>query len=221
MKHAFVVATLVATIALPFIARAEEGDEEDRVAIQRRKYQMAHELRLSVGTMPVDPFQKGWSGSLSYAVHFGDIAWEVFQVTGAYLTSTDLRDDLIDTFAIPPEDFAAPRFMATTGLEVTPFYGKQAVFNDAVVHQSFLVGLYGGVVFGDRETLGKTFADVRPVAGLGLGWRIFATKTTSVRLDARDFVSFRRAIRQNEKFDVENVLLVTLSISFNMGRDDA
>ena len=32
---------------------------------------------------------------------------------------------------------------------------------------------------------------------------------------------FRRAIRANEKFDVENVLMTTLSISFNFGRDDA
>lgn len=221
MKHAFVVAALVATIALPLVARAQEGDEDDRVAIQRRKYQMAHELRLSIGTMPVDPFQKGWSGSLSYSVHFGDFAWEVFQVTGAYLTSTDLRDDLIDTFAIPPEDFAAPRFMATTGFEITPFYGKQAVFNDTVVHQAFLIGLYGGVVFGDRETLPKTFEDLRPIAGLGLGWRIFTSKATSLRIDARDFASFRRAIRQTEKFEVENVLLITLSISFNIWRDDA
>jgi hypothetical protein len=212
----------IALLAMPGLARAadDEGDGE-RAAIQRLKYKMAHELRLSLGAMPVDPFQKGWSGSLSYTVHFDYVAWEVFQVTGALLTSTDLRNELIDTFAIPPEDFAAPRFAATTGLEVTPFYGKQALVNDLILHQSFIVGIHGGAVFGDRESITKTLTDARPAIGAGLGWRFFLDKTFSLRIDARDFAAFRRAVRQNEKFDVENVLLVTLSISINMGRDDA
>ena len=182
---------------------------------------MAHELRLSLGSMPVDPFQKGWSASLAYTVHFDYFAWEVLQISAAYLTSTDLRNRLIDTFAIPPEDFAAPRFVAMTGLEVTPFYGKQALFNDSIMHQSFLVGLYGGVVFGAREDIVKTLEDFRPALGLGVGWRIYGTKAISVRVDVRDLIAFRRAIRQNERFDAENVLMVTLSASVNFWRDDA
>jgi hypothetical protein len=206
-------------VLVPLSAHAQE--EEDRAAIQRKKYLMAHELRLSVGAMPVDPFEKGWSASLAYTVHFEYISWEIFQITGAFLlTNTDIKDELIDTFAIPPEDFAAPRFVATTGLEAAPFYGKQALFNGAILHQSLLIGLYGGVIFGDRETIADTFGDVRPCLGIGLGWRFFVDEAISFRLDVRDFVDFRRAIRANEKFDVENVLLATLSLSFNFGRDD-
>src|SRR5687768_15470856 len=100
------IAVLAATSLLPLSATAEEPE---RQAIQRKKYVMAHELRLSLGAMPVDPFEKGWSASLAYTVHFDYVAWEIFQLTGALLTSTDLKNDLIDTFAIPPEDFRAPR----------------------------------------------------------------------------------------------------------------
>ena len=59
---------------------------------------------------------------------------------GALLTSTDLKNELIDTFAIPPDNFAGPRLALTTGLEVAPFYGKQAVFNGTIVHQGWLSG---------------------------------------------------------------------------------
>ncbi len=183
---------------------------------------MAHEIALTFGAMPLDPFQKSLIANLSYTVHTDSyISWEVFRVTGAYLTSTNLRNELINTFAIPPEDFAAPRFMVTTGLEVTPIYGKLVFLNDAVVHQSLFAGIYGGVIFGDRQSFSSTLQDLRPAGGLGLGYRVFLTKTLSLRLDVRDFLSFNRAIRANEKFEEQNVLSITAGFSFNFWRDDA
>ena len=222
----------------PSLASAEESDTEDtfveegpneedaasdapRVAIQRPKYQMAHELRLALGVMPLDAFQKGYTGSLSYTLHFGYVAWEVFQVTAAHLTSTDLRDELIDTFAIPEDDFNAPRFMATTGIEIAPIYGKQAFLNDDVFHQGVLLGVHAGVIFGDRGKLSETLSDLRPAVGAGIGYRLFLSKTVSARIDFRDFISFRRAIQANDRAEVENVLLITGSISMNLWRDDA
>ena len=214
------IAALAATSVFPLFAFAEE--EEDRAAIQRKKYVMAHELRLSVGAMPVDPFEKGWSASLAYTLHFDDVAaWEIFQLTGALLTSTDLKNDLIDTFAIPPEDFRAARFAATTGLELAPFYGKQSLFNGTIVHQNLLLGIYGGVAFRDPSEIAASAKALRPLAGAGIGWRFFVDDVVSFRIDVRDFAEFRAALRANEKFDVHNVLLLTLSASFNLGRDDA
>ncbi len=190
--------------------------------MQRRKYQMAHELRLSVGALPVDAFQKGYSASASYTLHFDNyIAWEIFQLTAAYLVSTNLRDELIDTFAVPPEDFAAPRFMLTTGLELTPFYGKQSLFNDTVLHQSLVLGLYGGVIFGDRVDIAETLKDIRPAVGVGLGFRVFMTKLISARADLRYLFALKRAVRANESFESDNVLLLTIAVSFNVFRDDA
>jgi outer membrane beta-barrel protein len=214
----------VGILAIFFTSSALAAEEEKTsdVAIQRPKFRMAHEVALSLGSMPLDAFQKGWSAGLSYTVHFDDyIAWEVFNASAAMLTSTDLRDELIDTFAIPPSDFNAPRFMATTGISVAPIYGKQVFLNDTVVHQQVYLGLHGGVIFGDREQLSETLKDLRPALGLGLGYRVFMTKEMSVRIDIRDFLSWKRAINTNDRADVENVLLLQLSFAVNFWRDDA
>lgn len=218
--------TALALVALlgsaPWAPALAAGSEPERAAIQERKFQLFHELKISAGAMPLNAFQKGWSLSLSYTHHLNDyLSWEILQVTGALLTSTNLRDSLIDQFAVPPEDFAAPRFMLTTGLEVNPLYGKQAFLNDEVSHHALIGGVYGGIVLGDRASVADMLTDLRPAVGLGVGYRLFLDETYSARLDVRDFLSFRRAIRENESFQVENVLLMTLSLSFNLWRDDA
>lgn len=216
----------LALVAILAICAAEDGENqaggETNIAIQRPKFLMAHELGLSLGSMPLDAFQKGWSLGLSYSIHFTEyFSWEVLDARIAALVSTNLRDSLIDTFAIPPEDFNAPRLMVTTGLQLAPIYGKQVFLNDTVVHQSVYLGAHAGVIFGDRETFGDTLSDLRPAIGLGIGYRVFLSKSFSVRFDFRDFLSFRRAIKSNETADIDNVMLISGSISLNFWRDDA
>ncbi|MCK6550847.1 outer membrane beta-barrel domain-containing protein [Myxococcota bacterium] len=213
--------TLAAGVRAEAATPASDRDEEPRVAIQRPKYQLAHELSLGAGIMPLDPFQKSVTASFSYTVHFSRwLAWEVFQATGALLTSTDLRDELIDTFAISEDDFNAPRFMATTGVELAPIYGKQVFLNDAVVHHAAFVGLHGGVIFGDRGRISETLEDLRPAVGVGIGYRLFVSDAWSMRIDVRDYLSFKRAIRDREQTEIENVLFMTYSWSLSFGRDD-
>lgn len=190
------------------------------VAVQKRKFQMGNELRLAVGVLPVDPYQKGYSASLSFTRHLNDYwAWEIFQVTGILLDSTGLREELIDVFARDPDEFAAPRFMATTGLELTPLYGKWAFLNKGSVHNSLIIGGYAGVIFGDRGEITETLADPRPSVGPGLGYRIFFSRAWSARVDWRTFASFRPAVVDSEEFSVDLVMLVTLSMSLNFGVD--
>lgn len=219
-SRALFAAVALCAAAAPVSALAEEGPEPQ--AIQERKFQLFHEFRFAAGSMPLDPYQKGWTLSLSYTTHFDEVwSWEVVQLTGALLSSTNLRESLIDQFAVPPEDFSAPRLALTTGIEISPFYGKQALMNDRIVHQALLGGIYAGVVFGDRPSFGDILGDVRPAVGFGLGYRLYGDALLSFRFDARNLVTFRRAIRANEDFKVENVLLLTLSVSFNLWRDDA
>jgi outer membrane beta-barrel protein len=188
--------------------------------IQARKYSLGHELTLSVGSMPVDPFDKGWSVGLSYTVHFDPTwAWELVNASAAYLVATSLRENLIANFGRRPDDFAAPRAMLTTGLVVTPFYGKLAFLDDAVLHQAFFAGLHGGVVFGARQTVLDTVSDVRPALGLGLGYRIFVSEAVSIRLDVRDFVSYRRKFAENDPARFEQVLIVSIALAFSSRGD--
>ena len=212
---------LAGALYAPDLEAADIDGPPERQAIQRRKYELNHELRLALGSLPLDAYQKGWSVSLGYTMHLSDyFSWEVVQVTGAMLTSTDLRDELINFFAIPEEDFAAPRFLVTTGVELAPLYGKQTFLNGSVGHQQLLVGAYAGVAFGDRGDIAGTLEDFRPIIGAGIGYRVFVAQQLSLRLDVRDFASFRRAIRNNESFEIENILFITLSASFGFGGED-
>lgn len=191
-----------------------------RSAVQVRKYGLSEEIRLSVGSMPLDPFQKGWTGSLAYTHHFDRLwAWEIVQATGALLSSTSLRDELLQTFARRPEEFAAPRLMLTTGIEVAPVYGKQVLFNRDTVHGTALLGLYGGVIFGDRPTLSETLGDARPTLGGGIGFRIYLSEHLSTRFDARIYGSYRPAGEDEtlEPSELETVALLTASLSLGFG----
>ena len=186
--------------------------------IQARKYSLGHELTLSFGSMPIDPFEKGWSAGLSYTVHFGPVwSWEIFNATAAYLVPTALRDDLIEGFGREPDEFAAPRAMITTGVVAAPLYGKVAFLDDTVLHHAFFVGLHAGVVFGSRQTIVDTLTDVRPSAGLGVGYRLFLSESVSMRIDVRDFVSFRRAFAANDPARFEQVLIVTVALALSSG----
>lgn len=190
------------------------------VAVQKRKFQMGNELRLALGVLPVDPYQKGYSASLSFTRHLDDYwAWEVFQVSGVLLASTSLREELIDVFAREPNEFAAPRFIATTGLELTPLYGKLALLNDSTIHNSLLVGVYGGIIWGDRGDIAETLTDIRPSFGPGLGYRVFLSRTWSTRVDWRTFASIRPEVVDSDELSVDIVMLITLSMSWNFGVD--
>ena len=189
--------------------------------IQARKYRLGHELSLSVGSLPVDPFQKGWAAGLSYTIHFGHtFSWELINATAAYLVPTALRNNLIDNFGRRAEEFAGPRAMLTTGFVVAPFYGKLAFLDGAVVHHALYGGVHGGVVFGGRQTILDTISDVRPAIGLGIGYRIFISEAVSIRLDLRDFASYRRKFAENDPARFEQVLIVSLAIAFSSRGDE-
>lgn len=209
------LSALLLSLTLSPSVSAAEGVPK---AVQVRKYAFTDELRLAVGSMPLDPFQKGWTGSLSWTHHFGPVwAWEILQATGALLTSTSLRDELIGAFGRRPEEFAAPRLMLTTGIEASPVYGKQVWLNRDTLHAGILFGAYAGVLFGDRPTFDQTLEDLRPLVGGGLGFRIYMSQLLSTRFDSRVYASFRRAFRDGESFEVETIALFTLSLSFGFG----
>ncbi len=225
-----IIMTLAVLCADP--ALAQQQAQVKREAIQKRRYEMANELKLALAFLPVDPYQKGYAASLSYTRHLNDYwAWEIFQASGTYyLSSTELRDSLLDVWGAEFDDFAAPRFMVTTGIELTPFYGKWALFNDAVVYNNLLFGVYAGVIFGDRKDangnfdVAKTLEDFRPSIGPGIGFRFFLSEVYSVRADWRTFFSYRFGVsddpqRAEREEGLNVVMLITASLSWNFGVD--
>ncbi|MGF1511738.1 MAG: hypothetical protein ACFB9M_19760 [Myxococcota bacterium] len=213
-------------------AHAQEQSAYDKLAIQKRKYQLANELRFSVGALPADPYRKGFSVTLAYTRHLNDfLAWEIVSVSGAILTRTDLTDELVEVFGAQPtsSEFAAPRFIATTGVEFTPLYGKWSFLNGRQVNHAFSVGGHAGVIFGNRTTeeepsldeidIGRTLTDIRPSVGPALAYRLYFNQNWSARIDTRLFASFRPPFEDGDDFQVDAVLLINLGISYNFGAD--
>ena len=188
--------------------------------IQERAYTIGQELSFSLGALPTDPFEKGWSLNVGYTVHWSEtVAWELVNVTVVHLTPTALRDDLITKFGRTANDFAAPRALATTGLVISPLYGKLVFLDDVVVHHAVFAGLHAGVVFGSRETIADTIADVRPAAGIGIGYRVHLSEGVSARIDARDLLAFRRGAG-NEPAGLDQVISISIGLSFSTRGDE-
>jgi outer membrane beta-barrel protein len=213
-------------------ALASDVSAYEKVAIQKRRYQLANELRLAVGALPIDPYRKGFSGTISYTRHLTDsLAWEIISASATVLTRTDLTDELVQVFGARADSsrFAAPRFVLTTGIELTPLYGKWAFLNDSQVNHAFIVGGYGGVIFGNRPAtdnptldefdVGQTLSDIRPSLGPGLGYRLYFSQSWSARVDTRLLFSARPEFQEGDSFQVDAVLLINLGLSFNFGAD--
>lgn len=245
MQRLLLSTTLLFAGAAPAVSA--EASRYDEVAVQKQRYQLANELRLSLTSMPLDPFRKGYAGTLSFTKHFSQrLAVEFFHVSLALLDSTSLSDELINTFAVNPEadEFAAPRIVATAGVEYTPLYGKWALLNRRQVHHAFIVGGYGGVIFGNRVAensltsegfdVSRTLQDIRPSFGPGLAYRVYLSDAFSVRVDSRLLFSIRPdyglapnqssntdedAIDDGGGLDIDSVLLINLGIAWNFGAD--
>lgn len=197
-----------------------QPDGSERSVVQARKFSLGHELSLSIGSMPLDPFEKGWSAGLSYTMHFGGtFSWELLNAAAALLVPTALRNNLVDRFGRRPDEFSAPRAMVTTGFVVAPLYGKMALLDGLVIHQALFLGVHAGAMFGNRPTVLGMLEDVRPSAGLGVGYRMFFNEWFSMRLDVRDFLSFRRKLG-DEPQRFEQVLTISVALAFSSKGDE-
>jgi outer membrane beta-barrel protein len=199
---------LVCCCLLAFPALAQEAEEVGApTAIQERAYVMMHEIDVTGGLLPLDPFTKGAFVGGSYVAHFSDFfAWEVARGGYNFGLKTDLRTQLERDFGILPTAFDAPQFFAGSDLLIKPFYGKMSVTNRWVVHAE-LFFLIGGTFF--KYTAATDF---RLGPTVGVHARIFLNKVFSVRLGFDEHVLF--SLRDGK---LSNVMALSLSIGLNIG----
>ena len=195
---------LAAALATPLAAAAQETGQ--LVAIQQRKFRLAHELDVGGMFEPLDAYSKGLAAEGAYTIHFDDaFSWEVLR--GGYLARIDtgLRAQLQNQFGVEPTAFDNLQYYASTSALYSPLYGKFALRNASLVHVEAFVT--GGGVFG-RFT---SFYAAGPE--LGVGTRVFLSQAVSVRFDARDayFIGGHQT---------KNVLLLSLGLSINLGGND-
>ena len=204
MLRALVV--VCALVTFPALAQDVPDQPNAATAVQERAYRMMHELDLSVGVLPLDPFSKGLFAQGSYTAHFSDtFAWQVVRGAYSYTAKTELRSQLERDFGFLPTAFEQIQFFFGTDILLKPLYGKLSVMNRWVVHGEIFV-IIGATIF-------KFTTSLRPGVNLGLGGRIFLNKTLSLRVDVTDNVVIPLGAGQN----LTNVMAMSLSLGINIG----
>lgn len=204
MLRALVV--VCALRAVPALAQDVPNRPNAVTAVQERTYKMMHELDLSVGLLPLDPFSKGLFAQGSYTAHFSDtFAWQIVRGAYSYTAKTELRSQLERDFGFLPTAFDEIQFFFGTDILLKPLYGKLSVMNRWVVHGELFVIL--------GATLFKFTTSLRPGVNLGLGGRVFLNKTLSLRLDITDNVIIPLSAGQS----LTNVMAMSLSLGINIG----
>ena len=193
---------------------AQEADQPEGVtAVQERTYRMMHEIDLSVGLLPLDPYSKGLVGQASYTIHFSDfVAWQVARGGYSYTAKTALRSQLERDFGVLPTAFEDVQFFVGTDVLLKPLYGKLSVMDRWVVHGE-LFFIVGATVFRFKVPSDKFGEGFRPGVNLGLGGRLFLNKVFSLRLDVTDNV----VIPLGAGRSVTNVMAITLALGINIG----
>jgi outer membrane beta-barrel protein len=199
---------LIGMTTLAGLARADDDVEDtgEVAAIQNRAYRMGQELELGVSLLPENAFFKGVAPELGYTIHFSDSYG--LEIRGAYTVSfnTGLQSQLLQLGTQPTNNAFEETGVFVTGDFVwSPIYIKGTLGTHTVIHgEGFL--LVGGGAFEEVLPAGG-LGNFYPAPNIGAGFRIFLSKTFSVRLDVRDNVLI------DSNFD--NILDVNLGISIN------
>ncbi len=212
MRSIVVVALTLMTAAGPALAQYDdEAAGGTAVVIQNRKFKMAHEFTLELGTFPLDAFVKGAALSGRYTLHFDDFhAWEIAGGTYALNIDTGLKEQLIDRFGVQPQNFAELQLTIESNYVMKPFYGKLALFNQTLLYAELFT------VFGATATYWSDNS-WRPGPDVGVGVRFFVTEWFSIRSDIRYALVFGGVPVVDPKATIDGVLLLSVGASFNVG----
>jgi outer membrane beta-barrel protein len=227
MRHLALVASIavvsasgvaLAADATPLLGPSDVSDaDKGRLqVIQRRTHPLANELSLSGGVLPVDPYYKGWLGTVGFTHHFNDdVAWEVVQFSWAYNAQTALLQKLIRN-AVASNDqvpeLPAITWIAASHLVLKPLYGKEAFLNTRVFHlEAFLQA--GPAVVGMMHAQSK----VEVGADLGVGLRFWLSEAWSARFDAGELVYFHPV---GGRTRVRQALSLRLGLAVSFGGDE-
>lgn len=205
-----------------FAARAESAEswQSERYGpIQKRLFDLNHEISLGWALLPLDAYYKGYGVQIAYTIHFSHLwALELFRVGWSYNLDTNLKTKLIDQIPdVSPGEFPAVVIWENTNLLFKFFYGKQSFLNNVVVHFELFATAGGAFVFrnpyplweGDYHNAYYEFG----VNG-GFGARFWISPTWSIRVDLRDTVvllTFNRG-----ESPLKNIAMIGLTFGVNL-----
>lgn len=166
-------------LAGPRPSLAEEENPAAVQVVQRRQFQLKHELTVSAGFLPLDAFYKAITGNVAYTYHFSqNFAWRIARGTFSQPFSTGLRKQIQEQYKLQVTDFPEVHWMLGSDLVWNALYGKMAFMNSALLH--------GGLYFFVGGDLVLTQNGAGPGIAAGGGLRLFVTDWLSVRIEALD-----------------------------------
>ncbi|MBL8953330.1 MAG: outer membrane beta-barrel domain-containing protein [Myxococcaceae bacterium] len=203
-KLSLIVVLLAAFVLTPgaALAQSELENPGSVSAIQERAFRMSTEFNLAIGVLPLDAFTKQVYGQVSFVYHFTDyFAWQVGRGAYGYNWSTGLKAQLEKDYGVLPTTIDVIQFFVGSDLMFSPFYGKAAILNRAVIYYEAYL-LVGVSVF-------KYTNAFRPAANIGGGIRIFQNKYVSYRLEVTDNIVIKER--------PEQVMQINLMLALNFG----
>jgi outer membrane beta-barrel protein len=226
----FITALSLLVLVFPFAsARGAENEIEkqleeigriqnEEVIVVQRKYTRKtwrHEFTpVMFGGMPFGTVRRTLFGGAGYTIHAND--WLGIEALNFVYTKTffsSFADD-INNASGPSGNKIAPdiqqiKFIATTGVQFTPFYGKMSSLSRWIAY----VEPYFSIGFGIAKTdVGSYFA-LAP----GLGLRVFFREWLSMRLDFKDYLYNETTINRQSgavSSRLTNNYTVMVSLSF-------
>jgi len=191
------------------------------VMVVQRKYttkQWRHEFTpVQFGGIPFGTVRRTLFGGASYTLHAND--WLGFELINFIYTKTffssftddinNHKDPARNQLDIKP-DYQKLLYFVTTGVQITPIYGKLSTLSRWIAYMEPYFSL--GVGFAKTET--NQYMAFSP----GIGMRVFFREWVSMRVDFRNYLyteTFEtRTAARTETSQLRNNYAVMLSLSF-------
>lgn len=199
----------------PWADLAGPPDPASRV-IQKRRFELNHEIALMIGELPASPFYKGITLNAGYTLHFSNyVAWQILNFTYSIDVDTDLKRELQQIITLTGNTGKTAPYTGeiiaygASHLIIKPFYGKQALRQSALLHVEGYLGL------------GPALAVVQRTADNGVafggewlvGLRLWFSPVVSSRLEIGQLIYLVEG-------QVLQALHARIGIGFNFGGEE-
>ena len=178
-------------IAWSTSAKAEPGslDGVKIEAWETYKNPKNHLFGIGTAIYPFDPYHYSFCVTAYYTYYFTRfLGWEILHGTYAFNVRKGLLEELAEEFNKTPEERTQKlRFMVSSNLTLTLFYGKNIFFESFIRH-------YRGMFFIGPGILNSSKHDIAVTGNFGFRFEMFITDWASLTLDIRDTLAITKEV---------------------------
>jgi len=191
---------------------------EEIVVVQRkytRKLWRSEVAPVAFGGVPFGTVRRTLFGGANYTLHVNDwFGWEVGNFLYSKTFFSSFTDDINAQQGTSPKldvDTKKLLFLFTSGIQITPFYGKMSTFSRWIAYLEPYFSLGAGLA----KTEGDSYFTFYP----GVGFRIFFREWFSMKLEFRDYMFTEKVLNRSNnqtenKFRQNYAFTVSLSFWF-------